>query len=127
MYGQSSLAYQNNRFRIEAVIRYTAKKTVEEFAVTGASHTESGTVILDREGSSDNLEFTPFIRDENGQINYVGSLGWTTFNIYSSFKFSDKFSIDVALENITDVHYIPFSSGLSAAGRNYIVTLRGTF
>lgn len=127
LYGQSSLAYQNNRFRIEALLRFTAKKPVEEYAVTGASYNEAGELILDREGSSDNLEFTPFVRDENGQINFVGALGWTTFNIYSSFKFSDRFSIDVALENITDVHYIPFSSGLSAAGRNYIVTLRGTF
>ncbi len=127
LYGQSSLSYQNDRFRIEGVVRFTAKKPVEEYAITGAEYNDDGQVFYDRGGSSDNLEFTPFVRDANNQPIFVGSLGWTTFNIYSSFKFNDKFSIDVALENITDVHYIPFSSGLSAAGRNYIVTLRATF
>lgn len=127
IYGQSSFGYQNDRFRIEGVLRYTARKSIEEYAITGAEYDDLGNLTFDRGGSSDNLEFTPFDLGENGEINYVGSLAWTTLNIYSSFKFNDRFSIDVALENITDIHYIPFSSGLSAAGRNYIVTLRGTF
>ncbi|MEM8908899.1 MAG: hypothetical protein AAGD05_13720 [Bacteroidota bacterium] len=127
LYGQSSLSYQNNRFRIEALVRYSAAKPAEEYEVTGAFYDDEGNLFFERGGSSDNIEFTPFTVDEFGQVNHVGALGWATLNFYSSFKFSERFSIDVALENATDIHYIPFSSGLSAAGRNYIVTLRGTF
>ena len=127
MYGRSSLLFKTDRFRIEGVVKFSGRKPIEDYAVTDVSIDENNNITLDRGGSSDNLEYTPFILDDNGNINHIGSLAWTTYNIYSSFKFNDRFSIDLALENITDLHYIPFSSGLSAAGRNYIITLRGKF
>mgnify|MGYP000151658336 CR=1 FL=1 len=40
---------------------------------------------------------------------------------------SDSFTVQMALENILDQHYKTFASGLSAPGRNFIVTLRARF
>ena len=61
--------------------------------------------------------------DENG--NYLGTYGWTTFNLYGTYKFTPNISLDLAVENIGDIHYRNFASGLSAPGRNLIVALRG--
>jgi len=58
---------------------------------------------------------------------FDGTFSWATYNLYASWQFSQKFAFDFAFENISDVHYRPFSSGVSAAGRNFIVALRGTF
>jgi len=33
----------------------------------------------------------------------------------------------LAAENLMDLHYLPFSSGISAPGRNFILTIRGKF
>ena len=36
-------------------------------------------------------------------------------------------NINFAIENIMDTHYRPFSSGVSAAGRNFLMTFRTKF
>ena len=69
-------------------------------------------------GSADN---------EDEAIPGVGTLAWTTYNFYSSYKLSESITFNFAVENILDVHYRPFSSGVSAPGRNFIFSLRGSF
>lgn len=127
VYGRLGLRYQAKKFKIEGVMQFSGAKPLDDYAVTGASYDGNKNIVLDRGGSSDNLEYTPFYIDENGEEQYIGSLAWKVFNIYSSFKLSKAFSIDLAVENIFDQHYIPFSSGVSAPGTNFIVTLRGSF
>lgn len=123
MYGRTSLSYQNKKLKLELVARYNGRKKVEDYAVSDIE--ADGTI--DREGTSDNFEFTPSIIDENGRQTYAGSYAWTTINFYSSFKLSPKIDINLAVENIFDKHYRPFSSNISAAGRNIVVALHGHF
>ena len=40
---------------------------------------------------------------------------------------SDDLAVSAGLENITDVRYRPYSSGLAGAGRNFIVSARLLF
>ena len=56
-----------------------------------------------------------------------GSPGWYTINLKSSYQASGFLSINGGIENILDTHYRPFSSGISAPGRNFIISLRGSF
>ncbi len=56
-----------------------------------------------------------------------GSPGWITFNLKTSFVVNDFLTLDAGVENIFDVHYRPYSSGISAPGRNFIIALRGSF
>jgi hemoglobin/transferrin/lactoferrin receptor protein len=65
-----------------------------------------------------------YAKDENGNP-YAPS--WTTFNIKGSYKFTDFLTLDAGLENIFDRRYRPYSSGISAPGRNFIGTLRIKF
>jgi hemoglobin/transferrin/lactoferrin receptor protein len=43
---------------------------------------------------------------------------------YQAFKF---LNIGFGIENITDQRYRPYSSGITAAGRNFIISLRANF
>jgi len=49
---------------------------------------------------------------------------WTTLNFKSSFVLSKFITVDAGVENILDKRYRPYSSGVTAAGRNFIAALR---
>jgi len=98
IYGRVSLKYQKEKWSLQYVSRYNAKKPIEDFG-----------------DSSDNPEYaTP-----------EGALAWHTMNLYSNYNFTDKIQLSIGLENIMDKHYRQFASGVSAPGRNAIITLRG--
>ena len=59
--------------------------------------------------------------DENGN---PYSPSWHTLNLRTQYRFNDKFILTASLENITDQRYRPYSSGISAAGRNLILSLK---
>jgi hemoglobin/transferrin/lactoferrin receptor protein len=62
--------------------------------------------------------------DKNGK---PWSPGWYTLNYKAMYKFTDNFSVSAGLENITDQRYRPYSSGLVAPGRNFIISVRADF
>jgi hemoglobin/transferrin/lactoferrin receptor protein len=64
-----------------------------------------------------------YAADENGNP-YAPS--WHTLNLRTQYKYNDKFTITASLENITDQRYRPYSSGISAAGRNLILAVKYT-
>jgi hemoglobin/transferrin/lactoferrin receptor protein len=53
--------------------------------------------------------------------------GWYTLNFKSTVKLTEQLMVSAGLENITDQRYRPYSSGISAAGRNAILSLKATF
>ena len=53
-----------------------------------------------------------------------GSPGWITWNCTGTYEIGKVMALSVGLENIFDLHYRPYSSGISAPGRNIIVALR---
>jgi len=52
---------------------------------------------------------------------------WYTLNLRGAYQINKILQVQLAVENILDQHYRTFSSGYSAAGRNFMATLRGTF
>lgn len=98
-YGRLSLAYSKEAYTIQAFYRYNFKKKAEDF-----------------EPSTDNLDLaTP-----------EGSLAWNTFNIHGQYNWKNL-SFGLGIENIFDVHYRGFASGVSAPGRNLILKVSGKF
>ncbi|RJP60668.1 MAG: TonB-dependent receptor [Ignavibacteriales bacterium] len=65
-----------------------------------------------------------YTEDENGN---PYSPSWYTLNLKMSYQFSDLLFISGGIENITDQRYRPYSSGLAAPGRNFILSLRAGF
>ena len=56
-----------------------------------------------------------------------GYPSWWTLNTSAQYKFNDNLKIQVSIENILDQHYRTFASGISAPGRNIVVSLRSSF
>ncbi len=52
------------------------------------------------------------------------SPSWLTFNIRTAYQVNSNTQINFGVENILDNRYRPYSSGICAPGRNFIVTLR---
>lgn len=65
-----------------------------------------------------------YARDENGN---PYSPAWYTLNVKSLYTLSDHWTIGAGVENLTDQRYRPYSSGLSAAGRNVVLSLNAAF
>lgn len=53
-----------------------------------------------------------------------GSPGWYTLNLRGSWQITPEILMQAGLENLLDRHYRPYSSGISAPGRNIILSLR---
>ena len=62
-----------------------------------------------------------YAKDANGNP-YQPS--WYTLNLKLSYQLFENFELYLGIENITDQRYRPYSSGISAAGRNFIGSLR---
>lgn len=65
-----------------------------------------------------------YAKDENGNP-YAPA--WATLNLKMMYKFSNHFTVSGGIENILDLRYRPYSSGLTAPGRNFIISMRATF
>lgn len=63
-----------------------------------------------------------YAKDENGN---PYSPSWWTLNLKASYKVLSHLTLDAGVENILDKRYRPYSSGISASGMNFIISLRG--
>ncbi|MFT5774025.1 MAG: hemoglobin/transferrin/lactoferrin receptor protein [Algoriphagus sp.] len=65
-----------------------------------------------------------YAKDLNGK---PYSPSWTIFNLNSSYQLFSFLEINAGIENIRDLRYRPYSSGLTAPGRNFTFSVRGSF
>lgn len=99
-YGRIALNYNSVNHKSSIHWRYNLAKPLSEYG-----------------GSADNPEYATS----------DGSLAWSTLNFYYKWIITEHINMDVALENILDSHYRTFASGVSAPGRNLILTARFIF
>ena len=101
LFGRTSMNLQLKRFRAEAFILYNGAKKLKDYNPNG----------------EDNLQYaTP-----------QGLPSWYTLNLRTAYQLTPHLQFQAALENITDRYYRVFASGISAPGRNLVLTLRGSF
>lgn len=99
-FGQTSLSMKTKKVESEFYVRYNGWKELRDYSPSG----------------EDNLRYaTPY-----------GMPSWITLNLKAAFKLNKRISLNTGLENILDNHYRLFASGISAPGRNFYITLRGT-
>jgi hemoglobin/transferrin/lactoferrin receptor protein len=102
IFGKVSIARREKTWALESFVLFNSAKNL---AAYGA-------------GSSDNI---------SQSLNSSGTPAWWTWNIESHFELSDQVHAQIGLHNILDVHYKPFSSGISAPGRGLFVALHANF
>lgn len=102
MFGMSSLNYKKNKLSLRFYAVYQGEVSYDHLAV--------------EEREKDEI----YAKDANGN-NYAPS--WYTLNFKAFYDFEKNFSLMAGLENITDQRYRPYSSGISGAGRNFVMSL----
>ncbi|MGK0385362.1 MAG: hemoglobin/transferrin/lactoferrin receptor protein [Bacteroidia bacterium] len=55
------------------------------------------------------------------------SPSWYTLNLKATYQFLQRFTASAGVENISDQRYRPYSSGIVAPGRNFILSLKARF
>ncbi|MEL7423823.1 MAG: TonB-dependent receptor [Bacteroidota bacterium] len=123
LYGQVSTAYRTNRWEVGLKWQFQARKQLKDYAVSGIT-LQGFNLVLDREGTSDNLDLTP-IDPQSGA--FTGSYGWSVWTINSAYRIGNALRLRVRVENLFDLHYRPFASGISAPGRNFVFGLYSWF
>ena len=105
IFGDLEVLFAKNRFEIALNFRFNGSKELNEYNLV--------------EGI-DNIEQSPF---NTSTQEYLGTPSWNTFNFYSKHKISKALSLQVNIDNIFDIHYKEFASGISSAGRNFSLSL----
>ncbi|MDP5082516.1 MAG: TonB-dependent receptor [Winogradskyella sp.] len=104
-FGRTHLVWKNKKLVLDAFLVYNNALSFDQLAPS--------------EIAKDYL----YALDTNGNP-YAPA--WHTLNLRTQYQYNDKFTITASLENITDQRYRPYSSGISAAGRNLILALTYT-
>lgn len=104
-FGQTTLTYENSKFKSAFFVEYNGNKFRSDLPTTEIEDKSYLYAIHISDSSKD------------------GSPGWYTLNLRTSYVLSRNFTVSGALENILDIHYRPYSSGISAPGRNAVVSI----
>ncbi len=105
LYGTTKLTYKYVNLETALQYRFMMDKPVSEYDIIGGV---------------DNIEESP-VDPVTGE--YAGFPKWQILNWYGTYHLSKNISIDVAVENIFDIHYKEFASAISAPGRNFKIQI----
>ena len=101
IFGQSSINFTKRNIKVSYYINYNGKKDISNF-----SPSELNKLYL-------------YTKD--------GSPAWLTNNISFIYNINYLAKINFSCENIFDIHYRSYSSGISAPGRNFNIGLNMSF
>lgn len=101
VFGQMSIGFDNSLWYAELIMVYNGWKYLDAYNPDG----------------EDNAQYAT----------NKGTPSWHTWNLRSGLKLNKTFQIQAACENLFDLNYRYFASGFSAAGRNLVFSIRGTF
>lgn len=103
-FGNTTLTWKHKKWKCVAYSNYNMELSNDKFAPSEQSKTHI--YALD----DNNLPYSP---------------AWWTLNLKSGIKFSSTLTANFGIENILNKRYRPYSSGVSAPGRNFIVSING--
>ena len=90
---------KNSNFRFYTI--YNARKSKKKYDLLGVDNLDEATVD--------------------------GNPAWFTLNIECFQNISENFVVKIGIHNIMDAHYKTFGSGLSASGRNVVLSIQNNF
>ncbi len=102
-FGNTHLVWKNPKFKLDLFTNYSGKLAFEDLSIS-----ERDKIFL-------------YALDKNGKP-YAPS--WYTLNFRTQFNLFETVSLTTTLENVTDQRYRTYASGITAPGRNLIVSLR---
>ncbi|MCV9385132.1 TonB-dependent receptor plug domain-containing protein [Reichenbachiella ulvae] len=106
VFGVSRLTYELSKLNLELNAQYQGEVTHADLSVSEQGKTEI--YALDAAGNT-----------------YAPS--WYTLNLKAMYAMNELLTLNAGVENLTDQRYRPYSSGISGAGRNFILSVMATF
>ncbi|HEX5624465.1 MAG TPA: TonB-dependent receptor [Saprospiraceae bacterium] len=101
VFGKTALQFDHQKWKMECSVLYHGWKRLEDYNLIG----------------EDNFQYATS----------EGSPSWWTLNVKASYAMHRNLQLQLALENIFDQYYRVFASGISAPGRNFMVSVRTVF
>lgn len=101
VFGRVSGQYQKDRFRGEVFVNFSGWKRLENYLLN----------------SEDNEQYATS----------KGMPSWYTINLRASYAFTKYFTLQAGVDNLLDLQYRVFASGINAPGRNIFGTVRLNF
>ena len=98
VYGRAGARWHTTRAHAEGYILFNGKKKLEDYNLEG----------------EDNLQYAPA----------DGMPAWYTLNIRGGYNIGTNLTLQAGVDNILDVQYRTFASGINGPGRNIWLTLR---
>lgn len=97
-FGRMGMQYNTTRFKAELFSNFSGWKRVEDYSPSG----------------EDNLHYAA----------PQGMPSWYTINLRTSYDVIERVTVQFGIDNILDLQYRTFSSGINAPGRNFSFTAR---
>jgi hemoglobin/transferrin/lactoferrin receptor protein len=137
-------ANMNSWFGVRSTLSYTYGRIKTDSTPTPLDHIApiAGKTSFDFKGCKGKLNSSFYLlyngwkktkdyrlnaEDNESYATPFGMPAWMTLNIKASYQVHKNMMIQLGLENILDTHYRVFGSGISGAGRNFVVALRANF
>ena len=98
LYGRVGARWHTTKANVEAFTLFNGKKPIDEYSDSG----------------EDNPQYAPA----------DGMPSWFTLNLRGGYRFGRNLSPEAGVDNIVDVQYRAFASGINGPGRNFWVTVR---
>ncbi len=100
-FGRAGIQYNTSKFRSELFTNFSGWKYLRNYSGSG----------------EDNLQYATV----------QGMPSWYTINVRASYDISNTFTVQAGIDNLFDLQYRTFASGINAPGRNIFGTLRVKF
>jgi len=100
-YGRVGLKHDVKKFAVELFTVFNGWKRIKEYNLNG----EDNEIYATKDGMP----------------------SWQIWNINTNYQLTHKLNFSFQIENIADLNYRYFASGISALGRNYLVQARYSF
>jgi hemoglobin/transferrin/lactoferrin receptor protein len=100
-FGRVGVQYTSSKFRSELFTNFNGWKRLRNYSSSG----------------EDNLQYATS----------QGMPSWYTINMRLSYEVSKNFTVQSGVDNLLDLQYRQFASGINAPGRNIFLTLRAGF
>lgn len=101
LFGKVSFNYTKSKYAFELYMLFNGKKDIKDYLLNG----------------EDNEQYAP----KNG------TPAWQTYNAKASFSIFKNTVVSAGIENILDIQYRTFASGMNASGRNIYGGLKYSF
>jgi hemoglobin/transferrin/lactoferrin receptor protein len=105
-YGSTHFTYTRNRLKADLYGVYNGEVSYENLAPS--EQDKAYIYAIDSDGN-------PY------------SPSWYTLNFKVLYQLTDYLALNAGIENLTDQRYRPYSSGITAAGMNFIASVKATF